>query len=131
MRNSFKHIIAGAVISLFFIDSISISPAQDLQAPVVTVIHVDVMPQFTKSAANLLLGFRNGSLREAGPKTFEVLQEIDHPNHFTLVEAWRSEKDYEAHNITVQTRHFRDQLQPMLGSPFDERIHRELITAPY
>src|ERR1700733_3161137 len=125
MRNSFNHTIAGAVISLFFFDSIS--PAQDLQTPVVTVIHIDAMPQFTKSAANLLLGFRNDSLREAGAKKFEILQEIDHPNHFTLVEEWRSEKDYEAHNITVQARHFRDQLQPMLGSPFDERIYRELI----
>ncbi len=130
MRNSFDHTIAGAIISLFFIEALSISPAQDLQTPVVTVIHIDAMPQFTESAATLLFGFRNDSLREAGSKQFEVLQEIDHPNHFTLVEAWRSEKDYEAHNITVQTRHFREQLQPMLGSPFDERIHRELITAP-
>jgi len=131
MQNSFNHTIAGAVIGLFFLDSLSTSQAQDLQTPVVTVIHIDAMPQFTKSAAHLLFGFRNDSLREAGAKGFEVLQEIDHPNHFTLVEEWRSEEAYEAHNITVQTRHFRDQLQPMLGSPFDERIHEELIAVPY
>lgn len=130
MRNSFNHTIAGAVISLFLFDCLSISRSQDLQTSVVTVIHIDAMPQFTERASTLLFGFRNDSLREAGSKTFEVLQEIDHPNHFTLVEAWRSEKDYEAHNISVQTRHFRDQLQAMLGSPFDERIHRELIAAP-
>jgi quinol monooxygenase YgiN len=118
------------VISLFLLGSVSVSPAEDLETAIVTVIHVDAMPQFTKSAASLLFGFRKNSLREDGAKEFEVLQEIDHPNHFTLVEEWSSEEDYEAHDIAVQTRRFRDELQPMLGSPFDERGHRELISAP-
>ena len=92
----------------------------------VTVIHVDARPADTRSAQALLDGFRRNSLRDPGAKGFEVLQEIDHPNHFTLFEKWIDEKAYEAHNLARHTRHFRDQLQPMLASPFDERIHTEL-----
>ena len=80
----------------------------------------------SRSASAHLDGFRRNSLRDQGAKGFEVLQEIGHPNHFTLVEKWFDQKAYDEHNLAKHTRHFRDQLQPMLASPFDERIHTEL-----
>lgn len=103
-----------------------LSSAQPLQVDIVTVIHIDARPADTRSAMALLDGFRRSSLHDAGAKGFEVLQEIGHPNHFTLVEKWLDEKTYEDHNLARHTRHFRDRLQPMLASPFDERIHSEL-----
>jgi quinol monooxygenase YgiN len=42
------------------------------------------------------------------------------------VEEWADQKAYDAHNSAPHTRQFRDLLQPMLGSPFDERLHTEL-----
>jgi quinol monooxygenase YgiN len=98
-------------------------------APVVTVIHIDAMPQFTQDAATLLDQFKADSMKlDAGAKQFQVLQEIGHTNHFTLVETWSDSKTYEAHNIAAHTRAFRDAMQPMLGSPFDERTHNERTT---
>ena len=95
-------------------------------APVVTVIHIDAMPQFTQDAATLLDRFKAESMKlDAGVKQFQVLQEIGHTNHFTLVETWSDSKTYEAHNSSAHTRAFRDEIQPMLGSPFDERTHNE------
>jgi quinol monooxygenase YgiN len=93
------------------------------------VIHVDARPADTRPAELLLDGFRRSSLRDTGAKGFGVLQEIGHPDRFTLVEKWLDEKAYEAHNVARHTRHFRDQLQPMLASPFDERIHTEVNAA--
>jgi quinol monooxygenase YgiN len=102
-----------------------ISKADETSAPLVTVIHIDTMPPFTQAAAALLDRFRQDSLQDPGEKQFQVLQQIDRPNHFTLVEAWLDQKSYDAHNSAAHTRHFRDEIQPMLGSPFDERIHTE------
>jgi quinol monooxygenase YgiN len=102
-----------------------ISKADETAAPLVTVIHIDTMPPFTQAAAALLDRFRQDSLQDPGEKQFQVLQQMDRPNHFTLVEAWLDEKSYDAHNAAAHTRHFRDEIQPMLGSPFDERIHTE------
>ena len=115
-------------LALFFLFAIASPSRADERssdaASVVTVIHIDAMPQFQREAAGLLAGFRRDSLKEEGARGFEVLQEIDHPNHFTLVETWGDRKAYEAHAIAGLTRRFRDRLQPMLGSPFDERLHR-------
>ncbi|HXM02390.1 MAG TPA: antibiotic biosynthesis monooxygenase [Chthoniobacterales bacterium] len=126
MRHPSNSIVAITAFALFFSAAVQPSKAQQPQEVIVTVIHVDARPADTRSAVALLDGFRRTSLRDPGAKGFEVLQEIGHPNHFTLVEKWLDEKAYEAHNLARHTRHFRDQLQPMLASPFDERIHTEL-----
>jgi quinol monooxygenase YgiN len=126
MRHPSNSIVAITAFALFFSAAVQSSKAKQPQEVIVTVIHVDARPADTRSAVALLDGFRRTSLRDPGAKGFEVLQEIGHPNHFTLVEKWLDEKAYEAHNLARHTRHFRDQLQPMLASPFDERIHTEL-----
>ena len=126
MRQISKSIVKVTVFVLLFSGCLQISRGEQPERLIVTVIHVDARPADTRSAQALLDGFRRNSLRDPGAKGFEVLQEIDHPNHFTLVEKWIDEKAYEAHNLARHTRHFRDQLQPMLASPFDERIHTEL-----
>ena len=64
-----------------------------------------------------------------GPKDLKFCRRSVIRNHFTLVEKWLDEKAYEAYNLARHTRHFRDQLQPMLASPFDERIHTEVNAA--
>jgi quinol monooxygenase YgiN len=115
-----------AAFALLGAAAVQISKAQQPEELVVAVIHVDARPADTRSASALLDGFRRTSLRDPGAKGFEVLQEIGHPNHFTLVEKWFDQKAYDEHNLAKHTRHFRDQLQPMLASPFDERIHTEL-----
>jgi quinol monooxygenase YgiN len=115
-----------AAFALFFSATVQISNAQQPEELIVAVIHVDARPSDTRSASALLYGFRRSSLRDPGAKEFEVLQEIGHPNHFTLVEKWFNQKAYDEHNLAKHTRHFRDQMQPMLASPFDERIHTEL-----
>jgi len=42
------------------------------------------------------------------------------------VEVWQSREAFEAHDASPHTRAYREKLQPMLGSPFDERLHYEL-----
>jgi quinol monooxygenase YgiN len=118
-------------LSLLFMAGLSLGAggfalAQDDANSVVVIVHVDVMPPFTTQAADLLAQLQRDSRHEAGEKDFEVLQEIGRPNHFTLVEAWVDQAAFDAHNAAAHTRHFRDQLQPMLGSPFDERLHHPL-----
>jgi quinol monooxygenase YgiN len=126
MRYKLGSIVSITAFALFCSVWVQISEAQPPEELVVTVIHVDARPTDTQSAVTLLDGFRKDSLRDPGVKAFEVLQEIGHPNHFTLVEKWLDQKAYEEHNLAEHTLHFRDELQPMLASPFDERIHSEV-----
>lgn len=95
--------------------------AQDTKLYVVT--HIDAEPNFTKDAMGLLQTFASDSRKDPGSVRIEVLEEDGRPNHFTVVEVWQDKKAYEAHLGRNHTKEFRAKLLPMLGSPFDERLH--------
>jgi quinol monooxygenase YgiN len=98
--------------------------AVEAEEPLYVVTHVDVMPRFTAAGRELLLQFATDSRKDAGAVRIEVLEELGRPNHSTVVEAWESRKAYDDHLMADHTRAYRAKLQPMLGSPFDERLHR-------
>ena len=86
------------------------------------VTHVDVSN--ATDTATLLKRLADASRMEAGCLRFDVLQHTMRANHFTVVEVWVSERAHEAHVAAAHTKQYRDELQPMTGSPLDERIFR-------
>jgi len=99
----------------------SIVSAQDTRVYVVT--HVDIMPTRTADGTELLKQFAMESHHDKGVIRFELLGEPTRKNHFTIVSVWENQAAFEAHLEAKHTRDFREKLQPMLGSPFDERLH--------
>jgi quinol monooxygenase YgiN len=97
--------------------------AVDAEEPLYVVTHVDVMPRFTEAGRDLLRQFAVDSRKDAGAVRVEVFEELSRPNHSTVVEVWEGRKAYEDHLEATLTRTYRAKLQPMLGSPFDERLH--------
>jgi quinol monooxygenase YgiN len=102
----------------------SASGAVAAEEPLYVVTHVDVMPKFTADGRELLSQFAADSRKDAGAVRIEVFEELGRPNHSTVVEVWESRKAYDDHLAADHTRAYRAKLQPMLGSPFDERLHR-------
>jgi quinol monooxygenase YgiN len=88
--------------------------------------YVDVMPNAVASGAVLLKQYRNASAQEDGNLRFEVLQEIERPNRFAIVESWRDKAALDAHAATASTLQFRDKLQAIENAPYDERINNGL-----
>ena len=102
------------------------APAQEPGQRLYVVTHVDVFgpsPTTAAEAAKMLQQFAADSRNDPGAVRIEVLREPTRLNHFTLVEIWQSRQDFETHLATTHTRAFREKIQPMLGSPFDERLH--------
>ncbi len=101
--------------------------AQDADERLYVVTHVDVLGQNgAAEAAKLLHEFAADSRKDEGSARFEVLRDPNRLNHFTMVEVWRTQQDFESHLAASHTKAFREKLQPMLGSPFDERLHKLL-----
>jgi quinol monooxygenase YgiN len=92
--------------------------------PICVVTHVDVMPTHTVAGRKLLREYANEARKDPGASRVEVFEEVGRPNHSTLVTIWKGRKAFDAHLETESTRAFRGKLQPMLGSPFDERLHK-------
>jgi quinol monooxygenase YgiN len=99
--------------------------ADDEADQIVAVIHVDAMPNFTAQCRAQLRRYVADARKDEGAVRVEVFEELARPNHSTLVEVWRTRKAYDDHLGLDHTRTFRTDLQPMLGSPFDERLHRK------
>jgi quinol monooxygenase YgiN len=94
------------------------------EEPLYVVTHVDVIPPFMAAGRGLLAQFAADSRKDAGAVRVEVFEELGRPNHSTVVEVWETRKAYDDHLAADHTRAYRAKLQPMLGSPFDERLHR-------
>jgi quinol monooxygenase YgiN len=93
--------------------------AQDL----VVVTHVDVVPQSRDDGAVALQELARASGGQPGCQRFEVWQQINRPNHFTVVEAWEHHEAFEGHVAADATRRFRTLLVPMTGALYDERMY--------
>jgi quinol monooxygenase YgiN len=100
------------------------TPATSRPAGVVVATHVDVPPPFKDTVEPMLRQLSEASRTESGNLRFEVGQQANRPNHFTVVEVWADQGAYEAHVGAAHTRQFREKLGPMVGALYDERLYR-------
>jgi quinol monooxygenase YgiN len=98
------------------------SPAE----AVYVLTHVDIAPEHNEDGLNLLRDMRTISAKEQGNVTYDVLQQENRLNHFTVVEEWTSMVALEAHIEAQHTRAFRQTLLPMQGALYDERRYERL-----
>ena len=90
------------------------------------IAHVDAAPKAQggkADAVTLLHRLAEASRKEPGNLRFDVLQHAMRGNHFTVVESWRDQSARDIHAAADHTRQYRDELQPISGSPLDERLY--------
>jgi len=91
------------------------------------VAHVDIAAGGAKiDAPGMLRRLAEASRAEQGCLRFEVLQHVMRANHFTVVEVWQTQDALDAHAATAHARQYRDELQPVSGSPVDERVYKAI-----
>jgi quinol monooxygenase YgiN len=93
------------------------------------VTHVDVIPPRKDDGVALLTRLAEDSRQDGGNVRFDVVQQTNRPNHFTVVEEWQDRLAFDAHAMAPHTRQFRDRLAPMSGALYDERLYTILGTA--
>ena len=89
----------------------------------VTIIsHLDVAPNTLPALLALMKPFGDATAKEQGAVTYQILrQTAGARNHFRLFEIWASERAWDAHNLAAHTQDFRNELAPLLGTPYDQR----------
>ncbi|WP_321781789.1 putative quinol monooxygenase [Paraburkholderia sp. J94] len=90
------------------------------------VVHVDIEPPKVPEALPALRAFEAQAKQDPAVASIEVLQQIGAENHFTLVEVLKSKAAYDAFVSRPYVRSLRETLQPILGGPFDERLHHAM-----
>ena len=103
--------------------SLVFDPAEGA-TPVYVVINIDVAPDHAAEGRAVLVEEGRLSRLDAGFMSWQLLQRTDRDNHLAIVEAWSSDADFDRHVETDHARATRQTLQPILASPFDERIFK-------
>ena len=88
--------------------------------------HVDVIPAGKDDCMAALKAMSVDTASDAGNISYEVLQQANRGNHFTVIEAWTNRQALDAHAMAAHTRAFRDKLGPIAGALYDERIYGAL-----
>jgi (4S)-4-hydroxy-5-phosphonooxypentane-2,3-dione isomerase len=125
------------VVSLFFqlalglcIAAAALVPSAHAQSNAVYVAtYVEVMPNAVEPGAALLKQYRDASVKEDGNLRADALQEVDRPNRFVLVEAWRDKAAFDTHGQSAATVKFHDKLTPIADAPYDQRVNNALYVA--
>ena len=106
--------------------TVSVAPGRGdaTGAAVAVIAHVDVAPN--PAVAPMLACLAQASRQEPGNLRFDVLQHTMRGNHFTVIEGWQNQQALDAHVAAAHTRQYRDAIQPMTGSPLDERVFKAI-----
>ena len=93
---------------------------------VVGLTHVDVIPPQLESGTAKVKAFVEAGRAAPGNLRFDDVVQANRKNHFTVIEAWKSQADKNAWVSGKTARTFREELQPIGGALYDERLYRVL-----
>jgi quinol monooxygenase YgiN len=106
------------------------APAQKGDAMIYVATYIDVQVNSTAQGARLALQYSEASRKEPGNVRFGLAQEIGRPNRLVVLETWKDQPAFEAHESAEHTTRFRTALQAIHNSPFDQRVHQGFAIDP-
>jgi quinol monooxygenase YgiN len=105
--------------------------AQDAADPTVYVVtYIDVAPATRDADAGALRQLAQASRKEAGVVRYEAFQRQAPSNQFAIIEIWKDQPSYDAHAASAPVKAFRQQVEPHLVAPIDERPYVALAVGP-
>lgn len=80
-------------------------------------VHVRVKPESVEAFRRATIENARNSIREVGIARFDVIQQVDDPTRFTLVECYRTPEASAAHKATAHYVRWRDAVADMMAEP--------------
>lgn len=83
----------------------------------IVLVHVHVKPEFVDAFKQASLENASNSVKEEGIARFDVIQQIDDPTRFILVEVYKTAEAPAAHKETAHYLKWRDAVADMMVEP--------------
>ena len=80
-------------------------------------VYVHVKPESVEAFREATLENARSSVQEPGVAHFDVIQQLDDPARFVLVEVYRTPEDPARHKETTHYRTWRDTVAEMMAEP--------------
>lgn len=129
---SLRTFIAASVFAVLFAGHAGAqTPPPGSQVPTgnSVVSYIEVAPGNETKALAALKALKAASAKDAGFVSFVLLQRINQPSHFALLETWKDNAAREAHLSQASVKTARAALKAMESAPYDERPHRDLAVS--
>jgi len=118
------------VVALAAIGSSTNAFAQTADTARYAVAYVDVTPAGVAQATKAFQTYRQAAAGESGFVAFDLFEQLGRAGHFVLVETWRDQAAFDAHQTAVSGSALKDALQPIRVSGYDQRPYKTLTVAP-
>lgn len=82
---------------------------------IVVLVHIHVKPESVEAFRTATIENARNSVQEPGIAQFAFLETADNPNHFVLLEAYRSPEAQAAHKETKHYQVWRDTVAGMMA----------------
>jgi quinol monooxygenase YgiN len=105
-------------------NALSVAQVKPAKDPLFAITHVDVIPPQKDNGVAALKELAEASRKHAANLAFDVAQQTNRPNHFTVVESWANRGAFDLHQMQKETREFRTKLGTMTGALYDERLYK-------
>jgi quinol monooxygenase YgiN len=89
-------------------------------------VNIDIMPDHLADGMTALKDYLREAKNDRTLEAIQLSQRTDAPNHFMLDQRMADKSQYETHIQAAYVRKFRERLFPCLGSPWDERLYRDV-----
>ncbi len=83
----------------------------------VVFIHVHIKPEFIEPFKALCVDNASNSVQESGIARFDVVQNVDDPTRFVLIEAYRDGDALAQHKATAHYARWRESAADMMAEP--------------
>lgn len=83
----------------------------------IVLVHVHVKPGFIEAFKQASLENASNSVKEAGIARFDVIQQVEDPARFILVEVYKTAEAPAAHKETKHYALWRDTVTEMMAEP--------------
>jgi autoinducer 2-degrading protein len=80
-------------------------------------VHVQVKPEYTDEFIDAAVENASNSIQEPGVARFDVIQSLDDPASFVLVEVYKTPDDAASHKQTAHYLRWRDTVAEMMAKP--------------
>lgn len=80
-------------------------------------VHAHVKPEFVDAFRTATLENARHSVQEPGIARFDVIQQVDDPTRFVLVEVYRTPEDPARHKETAHYQKWRATVEEMMAEP--------------
>ena len=84
------------------------------------------MPTSKAAVGTVFKRYRDASRKDEGFISVELFEQAGWPGHFVIIERWANVKAFDAHTATANTKEWRNTLDPIRLSDYDQRPYKTL-----